>query len=114
MPRLETICPIGLFNSSRVSDQQYLHAVVADVQPALYNALGDVVTKHPKVLSTVSIVLITVGSIVLFPGVTACAAGTVLAHPAVTVAGGISVVVGKLLRTAVHSATANRGVEADV
>jgi len=81
--------------------------VVADAPPALYNALRYVVAKHPKVLSTASTVLITVGSIVLFPGVTTCATGTVLAHPAVTVAGGISAVVGKLLRAAVHSATAN-------
>jgi hypothetical protein len=80
---------------------------VVDTPLAVHNALGCVVTKHPKVVSTVSIVLITVGSIVLFPGVTACAAGTILAHPAVTVAGGVSVVVGKLLRSAVHVAMAN-------
>jgi len=56
------------------------------------------------VLSTVSTVLTTVGGIILFPGVAACARGTILAHPAVTIAGGIAVAVGRWLRRALNSA----------
>jgi hypothetical protein len=43
----------------------------------------------------------------LLPGVTAMAAGTIFAHPAMTVAGAIAVAVGKWLKAAVQSATAN-------
>ena len=71
------------------------------------SVLEYLIAKHPKVMANVSTVLITVGSIVLLPGMTACAAGTIFAHPAVTVAGAIAVVVGKWLRAAVQSATAN-------
>jgi len=74
--------------------------------------LDSVIAKHPKLMSNVSTVLIAVGSLVLLPGVTACAAGTIFAHPAVTVAGAISVVVGKWLRVALQSATANGAAQA--
>jgi len=71
------------------------------------NALGYLIAKHPKTMSNVSTVLITVGSIALLPGLTTMAAGTIFAHPAVTVAGAIAVAVGKWLKAAVQSATAN-------
>jgi len=45
-----------------------------------------------------------VGGIILFPGVAACARGTIFAHPAVTIAGGIAVAVGRWLRRALNSA----------
>jgi hypothetical protein len=68
--------------------------------------LDKFVIKHRKVVSTVSTVLITVGGIILFPGVSAYASGTILAHPGVTIAGAIAVTVGKWLRSALDSATA--------
>jgi hypothetical protein len=68
--------------------------------------LDYLITKHPKAVSTVSTVLIVVGGIVLFPGISAWANGTVLAHPAVTIAGAIAVAVGKWLRAALNSAAA--------
>jgi len=79
---------------------------VIDAQLALHNAVVYLIDKHPKVLSTVSTVLTTVGGIILFPGVAACASGTILAHPAVTLAGGIAVAVGRWLRRALNSAAA--------
>ena len=70
------------------------------------NGLDYLITKHPKAVSTVSTVLIAVGGMVLFPGISAWASGTALAHPAVTVAGAIAVAVGKWLRAALNSAAA--------
>ena len=77
-----------------------------DAPPALYNVLDHLIAKHPKVLSAVSTVLTTVGGMILFPGVSAYASGTMLAHPAVTIAGGIAVAVGRQLRRALNSAAA--------
>ena len=77
-----------------------------DAPLTLHNAVDYLIAKHPKVLSTVSTVLTTVGGIILFPGVTACARGTILAHPAVTIAAGIAVAVGRWLRRALNSAAA--------
>ena len=71
---------------------------------ALHNAVDYLISKHPKVLSIVSTVLTTVGGVILFPGVSACARGTILAHPAVTIAGGIAVAVGRWLSRALDSA----------
>ena len=79
---------------------------VTDAPLALHNAMDNLIAKHPKVLSTVSTVLTTVGGIILFPGVAACASGTILAHPAVTIAGGIAVILSRRLRCALNSATA--------
>jgi hypothetical protein len=71
----------------------------------LPNALGCMVTKHPKVVSIVSVGLITVGGIVWFPGLTSRAASRCksLAHPAMTVARGVSAFVVKWLRASVGS-----------
>ena len=70
------------------------------------------ITRNSKVLSPVSTGLIIVGGIILFPGVSACASGTILAHPAVTIAGGIAVVVGRWLRRALNSTTALAAAQA--
>ena len=79
---------------------------MTDAPLTLHNVVDYMIAKHPKVLSTVSTVLTTVGGIILFPGVSACARGTILAHPAVTIAGGIALVVGRRLRRALNSAAA--------
>jgi len=86
---------------------------VEDAPLGLQNAFDNFIIKHRKVVSTVSTVLITVGSIVLFPGVSACASGTILAHPAVTVAGAIAVTVGNWLRNELNSATARAAARAE-
>ena len=70
------------------------------------------IAKHPKVLSTISIVLTIAGGIILFPGVSASVRGTILAHPAVTIAGGIAVAVGRQLRRALNSAAALAAAQA--
>ena len=64
------------------------------------------IAKHPKVLSTVSTVLTTVGGIIGLPGFSEWAQGTILARPAVRVAGGIAFAVGRRLRHALNSAAA--------
>jgi hypothetical protein len=84
----------------------FCYRAVVDTPLGPCNALGYLIVKHPKVMSNISTVLITVGSIALLPGVTAMAAGTIFAHPAMTVAGAIAVAVGKWLKVAVESATA--------
>lgn len=86
--------------------------IVPDAPLGLHNAVDHLISKHPKVLSIVSTVLTTVGGIILFPGVAACARGTILAHPAVTIAGGIAVTVGRRLRRALNSAAALAAVQA--
>jgi len=80
-------------------------ATTTDAPLALHRVVDHLVARHPKVLSTVSTMLTTVGGIILFPGVAACARGTILAHPTVTIAGGIAVAVGRRLRRALNSAT---------
>ena len=74
--------------------------------PAPRKALHRLITKHPKVMSGASTVLIIMGSIVLLPGFFACVNGTILAHPVVKVAAGVALAVGKWLRSAVAKATA--------
>ena len=85
---------------------------MTDTPLALHSAVDHLIAKHPKVLSTVSTVLTTVGGIILFPGVSACARGTILAHPAVTIAGGIAVAVGRWLRRVLNSAAALAAAQA--
>ena len=79
---------------------------------ALHNAVDYLVARHPKVLSTVSTALTTLGGMILFPGVSACAQGTILAHPAVTIAGGIALLLGRRLRRALNSAAALAAAQA--
>ncbi len=91
------------------------HAVTTTVEEAplgLHHLVDYLIAKHPKVMSTVSNLLIFVGGSVLLPGVTAWVSGTIIAHPAVTVAGGVAVAVGKWLRSALNSAAAKRAAQA--
>jgi hypothetical protein len=85
---------------------------VEDAPLGLHNALDYSIAKHPKVMSTISNVLIIVGGIVLLPGVSTLASGTILAHPAVTVVGAIFVAFGKWLRSALNSAAAKGAAQA--
>jgi len=86
--------------------------VVANAPLRPQHALGHLITKHPKIMSSISTVLITVGGIACLPGFANCVANTLLAHPAVTFTGGIAVSVGNWLKAVVHSATANDGTRA--
>jgi hypothetical protein len=63
-------------------------------------ALGNLIRKYPKAMSTVSVVLIKVGRFVLLPGVSACIGGTILAQQAMQAAGAIAITVGEWLGTA--------------
>ena len=67
-------------------------------------ALEYLTTKHPKVVSAFSIVLVAVGHIASHPGVSACVGGPILA--AVQSVGAIAVAVGKWLRKGLDSAAA--------
>lgn len=64
--------------------------------------------KHPKIVSAVSTVLITVGDIVLLPGVSACIGSIIFAPHAVKAAGAIAVTIGNWLRVAVDSVVAKQ------
>jgi hypothetical protein len=87
-------------------------ATVVDHPPALClpyarKVLTRFVAKHRKVMSTISTVLITVGGIVLLPGVSACVGGAMMFTPqAVQAAGAIAVGVGKWLKAMVDAAAA--------
>jgi len=62
--------------------------------------------------STASTVPTTVGDIVLSPGFPTCVSGTVLAHPAVIVAGAVAGTFGRWLRNAVNSTGASAAAQA--
>lgn len=81
--------------------------MVADAPLRPHNALGYFIDKHPETMSGVSTVLITVGGIAFLPGFANCVADTILAHPAVTFAGGISLSVGNWLKAVVNWAKAS-------
>jgi hypothetical protein len=61
------------------------------------------VKKHHKVVSTISTVLITMGGIMLLPGVSECIGGKMLTPNAVLATGAIAVTIGKWLKSAVDS-----------
>jgi len=67
--------------------------------------------KHPKIVSAVSAVLITVGEIVLLPCVSACIGSIIFAPHAVKAAGAIAVAVGKWLKGAVDSSVAKAAAQ---
>ncbi len=73
------------------------------------NALDFLTTEHPKVMSTLSAVLITVGTLPSLPGITAGAGGAILASHAVQAAGAIAVGVGHWLKSAQDSAAGKAG-----
>ena len=78
----------------------------------MHKVLDYFITKHPKVVSAVSTVLITVGSIALHPGVASCVGGPTLAQHAVQAVGAVAVAIGKWLRTALNSAAAKAAARA--
>jgi hypothetical protein len=80
----------------------------------MHKVLNYFFTKHPKLVSAVSTVLITVGSIALHPGVAACVGGPTLAQHAVQAVGAVAVAVGKWLRTALNSATTKAAEQAQL
>jgi hypothetical protein len=67
-------------------------------------------TKHPKVLSTLSTVLVAMGNIASHPGVSACVGGPILA--AVQSVGAIAVAIGEWLRNELDSAGATTSAQA--
>ncbi|KAI0298975.1 hypothetical protein B0F90DRAFT_1668804 [Multifurca ochricompacta] len=75
------------------------------------NALEFLTTEHPKVMTTLSAVLITVGSLPALPALSAGAGGTILASHAVQAAGAIAVGVGNWLKAAQDSAAAKAVTE---
>ena len=64
-----------------------------------YQALEFLTSEHPKVMSTLSTILITVGSIPSIPAVGAGAGGAILASTTAHAVGAIAVGVGSALRT---------------
>ncbi|KAH8986595.1 hypothetical protein EDB92DRAFT_1936180 [Lactarius akahatsu] len=75
------------------------------------NALEFLTSEHPKVMTTLSAVLITVGSLPALPGLSTAAGGTLLASHAVQAAGAIAVGVGNWLKAAQDSAAAKAVVD---
>ena len=75
------------------------------------SALDFLTSEHPKVMTTLSAVLITVGSLPALPGLSTAAGGTILASHAVQAAGAIAVGVGNWLKAAQDSAAAKAAVE---
>ena len=64
------------------------------------NALDFLSTEHPKVMSTVSAILITAGTIPSIPAISAGAGGAILASGAAQAVGAIAVGVGSWLKAA--------------
>jgi len=62
------------------------------------NALDFLTTEHPKVMTTLSAILISVGTLPSLPGISAGAGGAILASHAVQAAGAIAVGVGHWLK----------------
>ena len=75
------------------------------------NALDFLTSEHPKVMTTLSAVLITMGTLPSLPGISAGAGGAILASHAVQAAGAIAVGVGHWIKSAQDSA-ATKAVEA--
>ena len=62
-------------------------------------ALDYITSEHPKVMSIISAILITAGSIPAIPAIAAGAGGAVLASSAVQAAGAIAIGLGQALNT---------------
>jgi len=73
-------------------------------------ALDRLIVKCSKVLSAFSTVLVTVGNVLLLPGVSACVGGAIFGPCAVQAAGSVAVAVGNWLKDAVDSAVARAAV----
>jgi hypothetical protein len=76
------------------------------------NALDFLHTEHPKTMSTLAAVLLTVGSLPALPGISAGVGGTLLASQAVQAAGAIAIGVGTWLKAAQDSAAVKAAAEA--
>jgi len=62
------------------------------------NALDLLTTDHPKVMTTLSAILITVGSIPAIPAIAGGAGGAILASGAVHAIGAVAVGIGSLIK----------------
>jgi len=103
--------------TSLTSNDVHPAATAADApfwQVNMHNVLNYFITKHPKVVSAISTVLITVGSIALHPGVAACVGGPTFTQHAVQAVGAVAVAVGKWLRTALNSAATKAAAQAQL
>ncbi|KAF9074446.1 hypothetical protein BDP27DRAFT_1214494 [Rhodocollybia butyracea] len=78
------------------------------------NALDFLTTEHPKVMSTLSAILITAGAIPSIPAISAGAGGALLASGAVQAVGAIAVGVGTWLKSAQQEVQKNGATGADV
>ncbi|TFY83468.1 hypothetical protein EWM64_g549 [Hericium alpestre] len=75
------------------------------------NALDFLTTEHPKTMTALSAVLITVGSLPVIPGIATGAGGAILASHAVQAAGAIAVGVGNWLKSAQEASAARATAE---
>lgn len=73
------------------------------------NALDFLSTEHPKVMSTVSAILITAGTIPSIPAISAGAGGALLASGAIQAVGAIAVGVGSWLKAAQQESQTRNG-----
>jgi hypothetical protein len=72
----------------------------------MHKALDYFITKHLKVASAISTVLITMGSTMLHLGIVTCISGPKLVQHTVQAVGAVTVAAGKWLRATLNSATA--------
>lgn len=72
------------------------------------NALEFLAVEHPKVMTTLSAVLITVGSLPAIPALAGGAGGVILASHAAQAAGAIAIGLGKWLKVARENAEQNQ------
>lgn len=73
------------------------------------NAMEFLSTEHPKVMSTLSAILITAGTIPSIPAISAGAGGALLASGAAQAVGAIALGVGSWLKAAQHETQAGAG-----
>jgi flagellar biosynthesis component FlhA len=77
------------------------------------NALDFITSEHPKAMSVLSAILITVGSIPAIPAISAGAGGAVLASGAAHAIGVIAVGVGQALNMSVKNSEQRQQSQAD-
>jgi len=85
------------------SDQELMLAVITTTEVPAWllnacNALDLLTTDHPKVMTTLSAILITVGSIPAIPAIAGGAGGAILASGAVHAIGAVAVGIGSLIK----------------
>ncbi|KAF9444387.1 hypothetical protein P691DRAFT_786796 [Macrolepiota fuliginosa MF-IS2] len=99
-PRSHTVQPVEVHSPGTSSNNN--NEVVSTTQAPVWllnacNALDFITSEHPKTMSVLSAILITVGSIPAIPAITAGAGGAVLASGAAHAIGAIAVGVGQAL-----------------